>query len=249
MPVLVASDMLNQMSPTTTFTSMQRQLRLKVHWGLGAYEAFRDLWNRAQSDPDLLLDIVDFCLGSGQSHWQRIEALRVALDEGGSAWTVGKGSDGNWELQRRIDPTTQALVKDAAGSNKRAEHHLAAAWSEIYGRNPSPSEGYREAVRAVETVAIPVISPNKPTATLGSLIADMRAKPVKWTTCLNPPAPIDDVGQVIGMMELLWKAQLDRHGTPDPTAPLHVTPEKAEAGLHLAATLVHWFQSGVIRLK
>lgn len=249
MPTLIVQDVIGQAASTPAFRAMQRQLHLTVQWGLGAFQAFRDVWDRAQADPDLLLDMVDFCLGCGQVRWESITTLGVALQEGGSAWTVGRDSSGRFELQRRIDATTQALVKDAAGSDQRAAHHLAAAWSEIYGRNPSASEGYREAVRAVETAAIPVVSPNKNTATLGTLIADMKAKPSKWTTSLNPPPSVDDIGQVIAMMELLWKSQLDRHGSVDESAPLHVTQKEAEAALHLSATLVHWFQSGAVIVR
>jgi hypothetical protein len=49
------------------------------------------------------------------------------------------------------------------------------------------------------------------------------------------------------MLDLLWKSQLDRHGTPDETVPLSVSLEEAEATLHLALTLVHWFRTGAIK--
>jgi hypothetical protein len=55
------------------------------------------------------------------------------------------------------------------------------------------------------------------------------------------------VDVVTDMMGQLWTAQLDRHGTNDETAPLAVSQAQAEAAVHLAVTLVHWFQSGAVR--
>ena len=48
------------------------------------------------------------------------------------------------------------------------------------------------------------------------------------------------------MMQLLWKSQLDRHGTDDDQVPITVSQEESEAALHLAANLVHIFTSGTI---
>ena len=59
--------------------------------------------------------------------------------------------------------------------------------------------------------------------------------------------PDGPVGAIRGMLELLWKSQVDRHGTPDATAPLSVTQGQAEAAFHLALTLVQFFTAGVIR--
>lgn len=233
---------------TESFGSMQRTLRLKVHWGAGAGEAFASVWTQAIADESLMLDILDFCLAHPANHsWNLVAALEVALLEAGSAWTIDRTENG-WELQRRIDPIVSDIVHSAAGQNARAAQHLAKAWTEVYGRTPSPGEGYREAVRAVECAGIPVVSPARTGATLGTMIADMTAKPSKWTTSLNPAPPVEAISQVIGMMQLLWKAQLDRHGTPDTSVPLNVSQPEAEAALHLASTLVHWFQSGAVQV-
>lgn len=75
----------------------------------------------------------------------------------------------------------------------------------------------------------------------------MRDKPSKWKLNLNPEG-INGITQVVGMMQLLWKSQLDRHGTGDVDAPISVTREESEVALHIAASLVHLFTSGAIRL-
>lgn len=46
------------------------------------------------------------------------------------------------------------------------------------------------------------------------------------------------------MMELLWKSQGDRHGSPDLAVPLNVSNVEAESALYVAASLVHLFKRG-----
>ena len=96
-------------------------------------------------------------------------------------WAVGVNAEGRCELQRRVGPAVgQLACQDGRAAPLK---HLAPAWREVHGRNPSPSEAYREAVRAVESVAIPVVSPNNQRATLGTVIADVKQKPSN-----GPPA-------------------------------------------------------------
>jgi hypothetical protein len=200
-------------------------------------------------DDEFFLNLVDQCLIlDGATPPKRAKLERI-FRQSGSVWTVGKGADGLAELQRRVDDTVTAVVRGAAPAGTSPAIHLASAWSAVYGRSPSPSEGYREAVRAVEAAAAPTISPANAMAHLGSMLADLRNKPEKWKTVLNPSAPVNDVVAITAMIELLWKAQLDRHGSPDADAQLHVTQPEAEAALHIAAALVHLFSSEAITLK
>lgn len=246
-PVLLRPDMYGQVQATSALQSLQRQLRLTLPWGNGAVEAYRSLVeHQCLSNRELFLDVLNWCV-EHESDWDRLANLEVMLMEGGSIWSVGRTHDGTFELQRRLDSTTADLIRSADPGGGRPAEHLARAWSAIYGREPSPSQGYREAVRAVESAASVVIAGNDSHTTLGKPIADMKMKPSKWTTCFNPPEAVDDIGQVIGMMELLWKSQLDRHGSADSSVPLSVSQEEAEAALHLSATLVHWFTSRAVR--
>jgi len=80
------------------------------------------------------------------------------------------------------------------------------------------------------------------------MIADLRNDPTKWVVVLTPSAG-DPVMMFRETMQLLWTAELSRHGTADESVPLHVSPSEAEAALHLAVTLVHWFHSGAIKAK
>jgi hypothetical protein len=58
---------------------------------------------------------------------------------------------------------------------------------------------------------------------------------------------VDAVQDIVGMLRLLHRAQSDRHGSPEPAPPVVMTQAEAEAAVHLAATLVHWFDSGAVR--
>ncbi len=226
---------------------LQQALRIRLNWSNRADGAWADLATRAWADPELFLDLVDECLAFAQTY-EEIEPLRKTLDGSGSVWTLGRDGDGQIELQRRVDPSVAAAVKGAPPVATSPAIHLSKAWSSVYGRNPAPSEGYREAVRAVEAAAVPLISPANGSATLGSMLAEVKSNPYKWGTVLNPPAPVNDVAAIIATIELLWKAQLDRHGSSAPT-PYHASQPEAEAALHIAAALVHLFTSGAIKVK
>jgi hypothetical protein len=226
----------------------QRYLHIEqLLWTLGNEAVLQNLIQQATRDPDLMLDLVDWCLGISQFNADYVVRLETVLLEAGSAWRVGLDGNGAPELQRRVADAVQSATLESAPPGSRAARHLSTAWSHVYGRQPDPSSGYREAVRAVEAAAIPIVSPNHMSATLGSVLGELRARPSRWTLTLRPIGASDPMVKVIGMIELLWKAQLDRHGTPDPDAPFSVSQEEAEAAVHLAATLVHWFSNGGIR--
>lgn len=207
-----------------------------------------NLYSLVYADRSLLLDIVDFALSQMDASTHRIHRayLQVILTQAGSVYRVEE-ADVPY-LARRVTPELQAAA-DALMTEGRPGEHLARAWRAIYGRNPDPSDGYREAIKAVEAAAIPTVSPANHRATLGTVIADLRNDPTKWAVSLHSPNPDEQVPAVRGMLELLWKGHLARHGTPDSSAPLDVSQGDAEAALHLALTLVQWFTSGVVATK
>jgi hypothetical protein len=165
----------------------------------------------------------------------------LVLRMGGSAWEVTDTADGQWQLTRRALGPIREAIEDTRTSSERAHAHLVKAWSELAGRDPDPGSAYREAVRAVECVAKPVISPNNATATLGTMLREMRDKPEKWRFVLGSTETVAD------MCETLWRGQPDRHGTDDETAPMHASPEEADAAVHLAIALVRFFAGELIR--
>lgn len=197
-------------------------------------------------NPELILDAVDFVLGELQpsiytGEPEAVEELVHYLAEARSVYTVGRDQDGRYELQRFVPPEVLAAAEQAMSASDRASEHLHAAWSKAYGRDPDPSGAYGHAVKAVEAAGKPVVSPENLKTTLGTMIRDLEAKPSKWSTVIDADG---DIEKVIEMMKLLWYGEY-RHG--DESKPVTVTPEAAEAALHLAVTLVHWFRSAAIR--
>jgi hypothetical protein len=220
--------------------------RLRTPLVAGGTKPLANVMGHIGEGGDQALDILD-CLLMLSASWRWVNARTAweSLDEmlatGGSAWKVGYDPDGRPCLQRRVDETSEMAAKAAMSKPGNAASHLRAAWHKVYGRSPDASAAYREAVRAIEAAAKPVVTPNDSIATLGKMITAMRDKPSKWTTELGSVTVVAD------MMGELWTSQLDRHGTDDESVPLSVSAAQAEAALHLAVTLVQWFQGGAVR--
>ena len=99
-------------------------------------------------------------------------------------------------------------------------------------------------MRAVEAAYAPLVSPKNESATRGTIIADINNKPSKFPVRLQADTPDANVDRILGMLRMLWKSQLDRHGTADESVPLNVTLDEARDALALATTLVHLAQQG-----
>jgi hypothetical protein len=235
---------------TDRVREMERRLRIVLR-GYSPEELRESLWRALQSDDEVFLASIDVALGwcDGSSEIERegarLDALATTLTQGGSAWRVGHVSGEGWRLERRVADAAVAAARAAMSGRGRPAAHLGRAWHAMYGQAPSPGEAYDEAVKAVEAAAIPVICPNDANATLGRINGDLRSRPGDWTVALTPRNG-KGVARLLGMLELLWGAQL-RHGTPDDSVPVSAAPREAEAAVHLAVTLVHWFGSGAVR--
>ena len=207
-------------------------------------ERLNDLRSRMGSNDEFGLDVLDWMLhNAGLFRWQKRDAkqwamqLNNVLHQGGSAWEV-TAADDKYQLTRRAIGPVADVLEHTATEATRAHAHLATAWSKLTGRDPDPSGAYREAVRAVEAVAKPIILPDNDQATLGQMIAALRDKPEKWTTTIGS---VDDVR---AQMEAAWTSQLDRHGTDDEAVPLNVSPEQADAAFSTCLNLVRLLVGG-----
>ena len=211
--------------------------------GSGPRDLLADLLTRMDEDDEFALDVLDWMLHCWQhfgADWyseQWSQRLNELLRKGGSAWEVTTTDDSYQLTRRAVGPVVDVLEHTAAEAT-RAHNHLASAWSKLTGRNPDPSGAYREAVRAVEVVAKPIILPSNDKATLGQMISAMRDKPDKWVTTIGT---VDDVR---GQMDAAWTSQLDRHGTDDEAVPLNVSPEEADAAFSTCLNLVRQFVGG-----
>jgi len=227
---------------------LERKLNLGLDWRT-ASPAYDSLRQRVLQDANTGLNVLDFCLSKldpiSTQEAVAIGALSAFLKEGGSAYQVAI-RNGVAGLERRIDESARAAGEQATAPTDKSSTLLAQAWKDVYGIKPNASAGYQNAVRSLEAIAWPIISPKNERATLGTMIADLRNAPKKWTVTLSP-TPGQAVETLIAMMDLLWKGQHDRHGTGDDSKPLNVTQREAEAAIQLATTLVQWFRSGVVR--
>lgn len=190
-------------------------------------------------DEELLL-LIDFALAKGTNAG---DALEKVLSIGSSEWRVGRRGD-NAGLEKRVADGVRSTVEVASSVDGHAGDLLGEAWRATFGLNPDYEKAYSKAVKAVEAAAIPVVSPSNATATLGTVIADMRNQK-DWDLVMtrSAKAPTSD-SAVVTMAKQLWAGQNDRHaGQPDYTPS---TQADAEAALFLAAPLVHWFSTQAV---
>jgi hypothetical protein len=229
---------------------LERVLQFKTGWdGKYGSQGLALLRNALKSNPKLMLNVADYLIShpgpiESAITSARLLALDKLLEEGASAYKVDVNADmRSARLIRRVDMTIEAAAKRSMEQQNAPSTLLRRAWNATYGLNPNASDGYRQAVRAVEAAAIPVILPNDSDATLGRVIGTLRNRSNQWQLSFtHRTKPEQPIATLISMMALLWEGQYDRHVTDG--ASLHISQEEAETALHLAVTLVQWFTSG-----
>ncbi len=235
--------------PDGPLTLLQLKFKLEpaLDWRQGAPSALHDLLQRVAEDEEFGLDIIDFVLhhvSRFTDEYERPEdvagRLASVLHLGGSAWEVTQLEYDEYSLSRRaVGPIREAL--ESMPASGRAHQHLVKAWNQLAGRNPDESGAYRESVKAVEAAAKPVVLPENDRATLGQMIAALRDAPDKWTVTIGA------VADVQRSMEIVWKSQLDRHGTDDGSVPFSVSPAEADAAFSICLNLSRLFAGGHIQ--
>lgn len=242
----------NRVSDHSLLQALQLAFRLRESLPFGNdTSAAAALLQRMGTDQRFALDVVDYLLANIEQAkpeyvqaWDFADQLDRILTAGGSVWEVvprDEPAEGFQLARRAVGPVREAISDLPATS--RAHQHLVAAWNRLSGRNPDPSGAYREAVRAVEAAAKPVILPVNERATLGQMIAAIRDKPEKWETTIGTVAHIRET------METVWTAEIDRHGTDDESVPLNVSHAEADAAFHWCLTLARLFVGGHVRRR
>jgi hypothetical protein len=188
------------------------------------------------------LQLADFLLSRTQSGDPTLDRV---LHESGSAWRVGVRA-GRPGLVRRVPEGVQVAVDAVTAGNQRAGSRLGEAWAAAFGLSPDPSRAYALAVKAVEDAAIPVVTPRDTSATLGKVLQVMRDQG-DWVTPVTREHPRASSSEVlVGMMQMLWTGQSDRHGGGEAQS-VPVTQDAAETAVLLAVPLVQWFTGGLVR--
>jgi hypothetical protein len=214
------------------------------------------------TDTVMLVDVVDAILDLMPSSTDTEEVIQVPTGRRGQlqrllddALSVLRVREDGRGLERRADVMAEAAfeaavqtAEDASRAGSAAEH-LRRAWDCVHALHPDPGKAYWEAVKAVEAAAHAVLEPDKPTATLGTMLRQLRTHgEKKFSLAISGrEGRAADVGRLTACVELLWKGETDRHGSMEPTPVM--TLEEATMAVHLAVMLVQWFTSGAVWLS
>ncbi len=225
-------------------------LRLNAQRFINDYPTVGDVVAAALEKPlrnqVALLDVIDWLLHRGKGSAETLERL---LATAGHVLRVSPDGDG---LVQRLDPSAWALYQHATRPQDAASDHMHEAWTLTFGQHPKPGQGWGEAVKAVECLLKPVVSPNDSKATLGKMTAAIRNGHDKWT-CALPSRDLKVNGHqtVKPGLEVLTDClatigyQPGRHGGDDTGQVEQVT---AESMVLLATTVLGWLRNGVLSL-
>ncbi|MCW3494173.1 hypothetical protein [Microbacterium sp. SSM24] len=200
------------------------------------------------NDSALYIRFVDFLVWKRSQEPQSersagiLALLNAILEAGGSRWKVGdrRGVPG---LELRVPEGVQQAAETAMSTPGHAGTLLSEAWHAVFGVNPMPETGYRQAVLAVEAAAIPVVIPTDPSATLGKVFTVMRDQKDWALDIKKQHKDYPTTAVLLSMIQMLWAGQGRHAGQPD-WAPN--TQAEAEVAVMLAVPLVQWFSSGAI---
>jgi hypothetical protein len=169
--------------------------------------------------------------------------LEKRLAQGGSTWAVGL-INGRYRLVDRVPAGVLLAMDGIMSAAGKASHLLRQSWERAYGIDKNPSHAYFDAVRAVEVLSCPLFSPADKEPTLGKDINVLRTGMKKFSfTMADSDRTGASLEKVLGMMQLLWHSQTDRHGKDDYQG---VSVQEAQAAVLLAATLIGWLSQGAV---
>ena len=157
-------------------------------------------------DRDMLLNIADYLLASELASKTDASALRGFLRDSGSVWEVDE--EGR-ELTRRAPPEQHEAYQAAIAPGDAPSRHLQDAWRAAWShREPSARDAYDGAVKALESILTPVVSPDHPRPTLGTIIGHLRQGSANWDTRFGGEQTVETL---TALLDELWSTQ-DRHG-------------------------------------
>lgn len=196
---------------------------------------------RKTNDTDFT-NLVDFALS--RSRYRRgNDELESALSDGGSAWTIMPwGTDAN-RLTHRVAPGVLESVQPVLSAKDEASSKLRESWHDAYGTNPRASTAYFHAVVAVEIAVLSVIKVNVTEPTLAAVFSILESEKPKWQLIFRDSDKAPGGKTLAKMLRTLWRGHESRHGREDYE---DATLDEARAAVILAATLVQWFNSGVV---
>ena len=196
-------------------------------------------------DESRALDVIDWLLGHGCGHAQSLEHI---LKSAGHVLRVSP--DGN-RLVERIDPALWDEYEQVTQLDDQASQYMQEAWALAFGREPNLSDAWGRAIKAIETLLKPIVSPKNKKATIGSMTSELRQAPGKWECELpdrvyNVNGEINSKRGIEVFIDTLATIgyQPDRHGSDQPQ---DVDEATARSVLFLATTVVGWLRDGILR--
>ena len=191
-----------------------------------------------KGDNDILLNIVDYLLASSFASEAAAANLRKFLRDSRSAWRVDIE---NRELVRRVTDEEEDSYRRAAAPGHAAAQDLRKGWRAAWKRaEPSATEAYACAVKAVESVLAPHVTPDDPRPSLGKMRAALRDKPEKWDTRFGGEKTVEVLAS---LLDELLAAQV-RHGGPQHLAN---TLEEARDAVTIAVAVVGLVRRGFLQ--
>ena len=211
----------------------------------GASYAIRACLEETGHDQYTALDVIDWLLGHS---YGQADALEYILKSAGHVLRVSP--DGN-RLLERIDPALWDEYEQVTQLEDQASQYMQEAWTLAFGRNPNVGDAWGRAIKAIETLLKPIVSPKNNKATIGSMTNELRHFPDKWE-CKLPDREYKANGEtnVKSGIEVFTDAlatigyQPDRHGSDQPQ---DVDEATARSVLFLATTVVGWLRDGILR--
>ena len=196
-------------------------------------------------DESMALDVIDWLLGHSCGDAQSLEHVLKA------AGHVLRVSPDGRRLVERIEPTLWNEHEQVTQLDDQASQYMQEAWALAFGREPNLSDAWGRAIKAIETLLKPIVSPKNDKATIGSMVSALRQSPDKWK-CKLPDREYKANGKtrVKPGIEVFIDAlatigyQPDRHGSDQPQ---DVDEATARSVLFLATTVVGWLRDGTLR--
>lgn len=201
--------------------------------------------NATNKDPNLLLDMVDCLLRFGgfedydddDTYDGDIVSLEQMLNAGGSAWQVAP--DRKSLIERTLE-VERAAVELAAQGDDQIAADIDTAWNAAWRREePSAVEAYAAAVKAIEGVLAPIVTPDDLIPSLGKMISALRDKPEKWDTRFRG---VETVEALTAMLDEVWRLQ-HRHGG----AGVPNTLDEARDAVSIAVAVVGLCRRGFLK--
>lgn len=105
----------------------------------------------------------------------------------------------------------QQMADDVMDSSSGCGKQLSEAWHYMFGCEPNYSAAYEAAIKAVESIALPMVEPNNKDSTLSKAARVMRDQ--RWEFQIEAREENNVPGGVIQLlMSGLMNSQPDRHG-------------------------------------